>query len=176
VHGDDVPINVEGAAFRPDGSLLLGLRYPVAASGRPLLVDLDGIERLFAPGDDLPEVRGFWSLDAVGRNGTMAGVRDLDLAGGELHVVTGNIDARDKGSVLLEDHPGGRDTVATHWRCPLPVGQRSGELPAQLVREFPELPRIEGVAVDDDGACYYVSDEDEHVLVRHTRLLVGEAG
>jgi len=28
VHGDDLPLNIEGAAFRPDGSLLLGLRFP----------------------------------------------------------------------------------------------------------------------------------------------------
>jgi hypothetical protein len=173
VHGDDLPLNVEGAAFRTDGSLLLGLRYPVAADGRPLLVDLDGVDRLFEQ-DETPEVRGFWLLDAIGRDGEMAGVRDLDLAGDELHVVTGNIDAREKGSILLEDHPGGRDTVSTHWRCLLPAGQRGGELAASALREFPTFPRIEGIAVHDDGRVYYVSDEDERVLVRHTHLFLGQ--
>lgn len=114
------PSTSRGAAFGDDGSLLLGLRFPTAADGRPLLVELDGIQRLFEPGGGVPEVRGFWMLDAVGRDGTMAGVRDLALHDGELHVVTGNIDAREKGSVLLEDYP----RVFTPWpptgaaRCP----------------------------------------------------------
>ncbi len=171
VHADDVPINVEGAAFRSDGSLLLGLRYPVAADGRPLLVDLDEVDALFA--DGTPTVRGFWRLGAIGRGGAMAGVRDLDLDGDELHVVTGNIDAREKGSVLLADHPEGQETVSTHWRCRLPAGARDGDLDAERVREFPAFPRIEGIAVDDEGGFFYVSDEDEHVLVRcSTPLLV----
>ena len=36
--------------------------------------------------------------------------------GDELHLVTGNIDSKQKGRVVLEDHPGGRDTVATRLR------------------------------------------------------------
>ena len=77
-----------------------------------MLVELGGIERLFEPGGELPEVLGFWVVDAVGREGEMAGVRDLALAGGEIHLVTGNVDSRDKGSVLIEDYAGGRETVA----------------------------------------------------------------
>lgn len=170
VHEGDVTINIEGAAFRGDGSLLLGLRYPLAADGRPVLVDLDGIERLFEPGG-LPEVRGFWVVDAVGRNGELAGVRDLELSGEELHLVTGNIDSKQKDSVLLEDHPEGRDTVATHFRCKLPSGERSGELKAEFVREFPELPRVEGIAVTEDGRFFFVTDENEGVHLRLTRLV-----
>ncbi len=111
VREGDYPINVEGAAFRAYGALLLGLRFPVSAEGLPILVELEGIERLFGPGDGLPRVMGFWVVDAVGRGGTMAGVRDLALSdngdGEELHLVTGNIDSRDKGSVLLGDYQGG---------------------------------------------------------------------
>jgi hypothetical protein len=169
VRDGDLPLNVEGAVFREDGSLLLGLRFPTAADGRPLLVDLDGIQRLFEPGGRRPKVRGFWVLDAVGRDGTMAGVRDMTLHDDELHVVTGNIDAREKGSVLLEDYPEGAHTMATHWRCPLPAGRRSGHLAAERVREFPDLSAIEGIAVDDLGHAFYVSDEDEGVVVKHTR-------
>ena len=176
VRDDDLPLNVEGAAFRADGSLLLGLRFPTAADGRPLLVELDGIQRLFEPGGGIPEVRGFWVLDAVGRDGTMAGVRDLTLHDGELHVVTGNIDAREKGSVLLEDYPEGAHTMATHWRIPLPGDRRSGDLPAERVREFPDLSAIEGIAVDHHGRIFYVSDEDAGVVVKHTHLVVSEAG
>jgi hypothetical protein len=176
VREDDLPLNVEGAAFRDDGSLLLGLRFPTTADGRPLLVDLDGIQRLFEPGGRLPEVRGFWVLDAVGRDGTMAGVRDLTLHEGELHVVTGNIDAREKGSVLLENYSEGAHTMATHWRCRLPDGRRSGRLQAERVREFPELSAIEGVAIDHQDRVFYVSDEDEGVIVKHTHLVVSEGG
>ncbi len=175
VREDDYPINIEGAAFRCDGSLLLGLRFPVSAEGRPVLVELSGVERLFEPGDGLPEVRGFWVVDAVGRGGDMAGVRDLGIfegAGGEeLHLVTGNVDSRDKQSVLLPDYPGGRETVATHFRCALPPDEHSGELEGEFVREFPNLPRVEGIAITDDERFFYVTDEDEGVHLRLTRLL-----
>ncbi|HZA84944.1 MAG TPA: hypothetical protein VFC13_26275 [Actinomycetes bacterium] len=178
VRDDDLPLNVEGAVFRGNGSLLLGLRFPTAADGRPLLVDLDGIQRLFEPDGGLPEVRGFLVLDAVGRDGSMAGVRDMTLHDGELHVVTGNIDAREKGSVLLLDYPEGAHTVATHWRCRLPRGRRSGRLAAERVHEFPDLSAIEGIAVDHQGRIFYVSDEDEGVVVKHThaQLVVSAEG
>ena len=67
VREDDYPINIEGAAFRENGTLLLGLRFPTSAEGRPILVELEGIDRLFDPDGALPEVRGFWTADAVGR-------------------------------------------------------------------------------------------------------------
>ena len=174
VRGGDYPLNFEGAAFRESGSLLLGLRFPTSAGGRPVLVEMEGVERLFEGG--LPEVRGFLVVDAVGRGGEMAGVRDLALVGGgggeELHLVTGNIDSREGESVLVRDYPEGRDTVATHFRCALPAGARSGSLPARFVREFPDLPRVEGIAVSGDR-FFYVTDEDEGVHLRLTRLLAG---
>jgi hypothetical protein len=181
VREDDYPINIEGAAFRADGTLLLGLRFPTTADGHPILIELEGIERLFEPGDELPEVRGFWTVDAVGQDGDIAGVRDLALlkaeeggAGGEeLHLVTGNVDSRDKQSVLIQDYPGGQSTVATHFRCTLPSGKHSGSLAAEFVREFPSLPRVEGIAITDAGRFFYVTDEDEGVHLRLTRLLSG---
>ena len=138
-------------------------------------VELEGIERLFEPGDSQPEVRGFWTVDAVGREGTIAGVRDLALLatahGEELHLVTGNVDSRDKESVLIQDYPGGRITVATHFRCALPSDVNSGELEGEFVREFPDLPRVEGIAITEGGRFFYVTDEDEGVYLRLTRLL-----
>ena len=173
VRGDDYPINIEGAAFRSSGMLLLGLRFPVFADGRPVLVELEGIERLFE--GEPPEVLGFWVVDAVGREGEIAGVRDLALLGTvegeELHLVTGNVDSRDKGSVLIRDYPGGHNTVATHFRAILPPESHSGYLKAEFVREFPDLPRVEGVAIADGGRFFYVTDEDEGVHLRLTRLL-----
>ena len=179
VREDDYPINIEGAGFRESGSLLLGLRFPVAADGRPILVELDGIERFFESGDGLPEVRGFWVVDAVGRDGDIAGVRDLALLdtadGEELHLVTGNVDSRDKQSVLIQDYEGGRNTVATHFRCALPPDAHSGSLKGEFVREFPSLPRVEGIAIADGARFFYVTDEDEGVHLRLTRLLAGRS-
>ncbi|MGH3147335.1 MAG: hypothetical protein ACRDTR_16175, partial [Rubrobacter sp.] len=175
VRENDYPINIEGAAFRESGTLLLGLRFPTARDGRPILVELEGIDRLFDPGDTLPEVVGFWTVDAVGRNGDIAGVRDLALVrteeGEELHLVTGNVDSRDKQSVLVKDYAGGRDTVATHFRCEMPLASHSGALSGEFVREFPSLPRVEGIAVTEGGRVFYVTDEDEGVHLRLTRLL-----
>jgi hypothetical protein len=177
VREDDYPINIEGAAFRENGTLLLGLRFPTTAEGRPILVELEGIDRLFDSGDSLPDVRGFWTADAAGRGGEMAGVRDLALLrtgeGEELHLVTGNVDSRDKQSVLIQDYSGGRETVATHFRCVLPHNAHSGHLEAEFVREFPSLPRVEGMAITPEDRTYYVTDEDEGVHLRLTRLLVG---
>ena len=176
VHEDDYPINIEGAAFRANGSLLLGLRFPTAADGSPMLVEVEGIDRLFDR-DALPEVRGFWTLNAVGKGGDIAGVRDLALrpaeGGEELHVVTGNVDSRDKGSVLIEDYPGGRETVATHFRFAMPPDAHSGHLEGEFVREFPNLPRVEGLAVAGNDRAFYVTDEDEGVHLRLTRFIGG---
>ena len=171
---DELPIHFEGTAIRADGSLLLGLRFPVAADGRPILVELIGVDRLFEPGGAMPEVEGFWVVDAVGRNGEMAGVCDLALAGDdELHLVTGNVDSRDNQSVLLQDYPGGRHTVATHFHCTRPPGEHSGFLKAEFVRDFPDLLQVEGIAITEDGRFIYVTDEDEGVHLRLTRLLAG---
>src|SRR5215210_7598628 len=177
VREDDYPINIEGAAFRDNGNLLLGLRFPTTAEGEPILIELHGIECLFDGNDARPEVAGFWTAEAIGRNGEMAGVRDLALMksddGEELHLVTGNVDSRDKQSVLVQDYPGGRETVATHFRCILPNDSSSGHLETELVREFPRLPRVEGIAITQEGRAYYVTDEDEGVHLRLTRLLAG---
>lgn len=170
VHKDDYPLNFEGAAFREDGSLLLGLRFPTSSEGYPILIELEGIERLFEPGDEMPEVRGFWVVRAVGREGTMAGVRDLAAVGDEVHLVTGNVDSRKGGSVLIQDYSEGSSTVATHFRCTLPPARLSGIVKADFVREFPTLPRVEGISISGDR-FFYVTDEDEGVHLRLTRLL-----
>jgi hypothetical protein len=173
VREDDYPLNIEGITFRPNGSLLIGLRFPMAVDGRPIMVEVEGIERLFEDGGAKPEVRGFWTLDAVGRGGDIAGVRDLTFVGDELQAITGDVDSAKAGSLLLKDYPGGSGTVSTHWRIDLPKGGSSGVLEATRVREFPGLPRVEGIAGTEDGRFFYVVDEDEGVHLRLTRLLVG---
>ena len=173
VREGDYPLNVEGITFGPNGSLLIGLRFPMSADGRPLMVEVEGIERLFEDGAAEPEVKGFWTLDAIGRGGEIAGVRDLTFVGDELHAITGDVDSAKAGSLLLKDYPGGAGTISTHWRITLPESGSPGELQATRVREFPGLPRVEGIAGTEDGRFFYVVDEDEGVHLRLTRLLVG---
>jgi hypothetical protein len=171
VHEGDWTINVEGAEFTADGRLLLGLRFPVTADGRPVIVELDGCAGLFESPRRAPAVTALWVVDAVGRDGDLAGVRDLCLLDDQLHVVTGNLDSAGKGSVILDDYPGGKDTVNTHFVAR--VSRGGGRLDARLVREFPDRPKIEGIAADGEGRFYYVSDEDETVHLRCTPLLSG---
>ena len=173
VRDGDYPLNIEGITFHPNGSLLIGLRFPMSADGRPIMVEVDGIERLFEPGDARPEVKGFWTLDAIGRGGEIAGVRDLTFVGDELHAVTGDVDSAKAGSLLLKDYPGGSGTTSTHWRIAFPEDRSSGDLAATRVREFPGLPRVEGIAGTEDGRFFYAVDEDAGVHLRLTRLLVG---
>ena len=93
----------------------------------------------------------------------MPGVRDLAVlgtdGGEELHLVTGNVDSRDKDSVLIQDYPGGQSTVATHFRATLPPDAHSGALKGEFVREFPDLPRVGGHRDHRHGT----------VLLRHRR-------
>ena len=55
----------------------------------------------------------------------------------------------------------------------MPEGQHSGHLEPEPVREFPEHPRVEGIAGTEDGRFFYVIDEDEGVHLRLTRFLEG---
>lgn len=48
--------------------------------------------------------------------------------------------------------------------------EHSGSLEGEFVREFPDLPRVEGIAIAGDR-FFYVTDEDEGVHLRLTRLL-----
>ena len=169
---DDWVLNIEGADFTSAGTLLLGLRFPVTADGRPLVIGLVGWDRLFAGG--MPDVEAIWEIDAVGRNGTLAGVRDLCTAGDDLHVVSGDLDSAGKGSVIRKDYPDGAETMATHFVARL-EGSRGGRVEAKAVKEFPDNPRIEGIAADADGRFFYVSDEDEYIAVRSTPLQTGTA-
>ncbi len=86
--------------------------------------------------------------------------------------MTANVDSRDKDSVLIQDYPGGRCTVATHFRSVLPSDAHSGSLEGEFIREFPDLPRVEGIAIVDGERFFYVTDEDEGGFrLRLTRLL-----
>ena len=168
----DRPINVEGAAFRPNGNLLLGLRFPVAPDGSPLLVELARVPELFEePG--WPEVVAVWTLEGPGTPSAWAGLRAMTTTGDDSYdVVCGNLDAADKDSLLLDCHPEGRSALSSHWRFDLAGQTGGGRVAGWLVAELEGETRVEGITTGPDGHVVYVVDED-HRIGLHL-LAIGE--
>lgn len=166
VQPDDLPINVEGAAFRDGGALLLGLRFPTSADGLPLLVEVADVDELFAEDDPPPRCGAVWALHGAGTRAEPTGVRALHHSGADaFQVVVGSLDAKDKGSALLADHPEGAAAPSAHWRFGLD-GDGGGAVAAELVHAFGELDRIEGIADGPGGHTLYVVDEESRVDLR----------
>jgi hypothetical protein len=162
----DVPINIEGAAFRPNGNLLLALRFPTTAEGEPILVELAGVPAMFDE-DAEPAVVRVWELAGVSPSDALVGFRALSRSGPDVYdAIIGSIDATDKGSVLLEDHPEGAIAHCSHWRFTLPAEDApDAGVAAELIRDFPGLRNVEGLAVES-GQTFYVTDEDHRIQVR----------
>jgi hypothetical protein len=164
----DHPINVEGAAFGPEGRLVLGLRFPPTADGRALLVELDDVGVLFARPGAAPRCAAVWVLGGAGSPQAPVGVRALHHAGdGEFDVITGCLDER--GAPLLGGRDEGARAGCSHWRFRLPAGAPGGTLSASLVHDFGALDHVEGVASGPDGAPLYVVDADGEVELRFLR-------
>ncbi|NUT36391.1 MAG: hypothetical protein HOV79_25325 [Hamadaea sp.] len=160
----DHPINVEGAAFTPAGTLLLGLRWPVTAAGEPMLVEVAGVPGLFGPSPVPLSVVGVYAVSGVGPG--PRGIRALAArpeSPGVFDVVVGSIDALDKNSVLLDEHPEARDATCAHWRFALPGPERPLITPTP-VADLAPLHHVEGLA-DLDGAPLYVTDEDHRIAL-----------
>ena len=123
---DDQPINVEAMEFRADGSLLLGLRYPVTAR-RPPAARRDPRRR----GAVRRPRRGSRSRPRVVARERRhaeapAGFRALDTRGDDVFdAVIGDLDAADKSATVLEDHPEGGKA-----RRPSTCASRSRRRPA----------------------------------------------
>ncbi|HEX8617292.1 MAG TPA: DUF3616 domain-containing protein [Thermoanaerobaculia bacterium] len=146
----DHPINVEGAAFLPNGHLLLGLRYPTTASGHPILIELERIDALFE-GEE-PRVVAMWIIEGAGSKSAPAGVRELDARGASIHVITGAL-----------DNPGVPDTAPNEHlviRVP-PARKRVVRVKGKRVRRLPSGSNVEGLAVQDDGTVWYVHDDEQ---------------
>jgi CHAD domain-containing protein len=160
----DLPINVEGLALRPSGTVLLGLRFPVTAEGHPLIAEIDSLEPLFA--GEAPEVRGIWVLGGVGNPAAPAGIRALgEGEDGAIDAITGNLDSDSAKSALIGAHPEAARARVAHFALRFPGNRRRGPVRGELVREFPGILRVEGVARDEVGRRFYVADEEEHVEV-----------
>lgn len=180
----DLPLNVEGAAFTPGGSVLLGLRFPVTTEGEPILVEVTGLAEMFADPRGWPRAVRAYALTGVTPPGALTGFRAIaPTDDGGYAAVVGSIDALGKGSVLLDDHPGGGEVTSRHVRFRLPTAPEhpghpvageagpghpapgAGHLVAgELVADLAPFHHVEGVA-EVDGRCFYVTDEDHRVAL-----------
>jgi hypothetical protein len=149
----DLPLNIEGAAFDDQGGLVLGLRFPVTASGQPIIVELKELDGAFRSAGWWPVVRAIRVLTGVGSPRAPVGIRDLELAGHDLHVVVGGIDpelvkAAPPPSARSFEHRVGRWTR----------GAETSKLRTRLVRRFQPGLRVEGIAGDGRGGFAYVAE------------------
>lgn len=166
VVASDQPINVEGAEFRADGRMLLGLRYPVTAAGQPILVELEDPDALFDGSGSIPRCSNVWVLQ-TGSGAAPVGVRAL---GGDapdaFHAIVGNLDSAGKGAAVLEDHAEGAVAPSTHVRFELPAFAAGGDVAVEPVQEFDDVSRVEGVAITPGGRVHYVIDREGRVDLR----------
>jgi hypothetical protein len=164
----DVPINIEGAAFRPNGNLLLALRFPTTAEGEPILVEVSGIPAMFEAEDASLTAEHVWEITGVCPSNALVGFRALSHSGGDVYdSIIGSIDATGKGSVLLEDHPEGAEVCCSHWRFTLPADDpHASSAQAERIRDFAKLRNVEGLSVES-GQTFYVTDEDHRIQVRY---------
>lgn len=169
----DYPFNIEAAAFRPNGNLLLGLRFPVAASGAPVMVEVEGVPEWFE-GGDFPVAAGVWQLEGPGSPERPVGFRAMTARGrDEFDCVLGNLDATDKGSLLIERYPEGAEALSQHWRFKLSDRSKRRVAKARHVETVDGgggEQRIEGIAPGPDGRMLYVSDEDGRVGMRFLQV------
>lgn len=167
IYPTDRPINVEAAEFRPDGTLLLGLRYPVTADGHPILVELENVDELFDDPDAVPRCGNVWVLGDVGSVEAPVGFRALDTSGGDrFDAIVGDLDASGKSATVLADHPEGARAASEHVRFQLPHDAAGGVVGGKVVHHFGDIRRVEGVALDPEGHAHYVIDEEGHVALR----------
>lgn len=162
----DHPLNVEAAAFTPSGTLLLGLRFPVSAAGEPILLEIDGVEAMFdSDPHTWPQVVGASVLTGVTPPGTLTGFRAITARpDGTFDAIIGSIDALNKGSILLDDHPHGGGVECRHVRFGMPA---DGKAPATVVAELAPFRNVEGLA-EIDGHPHYVTDEDHRIALWFT--------
>ncbi|MGC5018422.1 hypothetical protein [Micromonospora sp. DT47] len=162
---DDLPLNVEAAAFAPDGTVLLGLRFPVTADGEPILVELAGVPEMFTTGESWPRAGRAYALAGVTPPGTLVGFRAVTPTGdGGWAAVIGSIDALGKGSVLLDDHPAGGGVTSRHVRFRWSPGDDGPTVAGEFVADLAPFHHVEGLA-ELEGRCFYVTDEDHRVAL-----------
>jgi hypothetical protein len=164
VKKSDRPLNVEGSTFLPGGRLLLGLRYPVSANGHPILVEIEGIDRLFDDSGRDPVVTGIRVIANVGTASKPAGIRELDTMSGLVHLITGNLDSEQLESMVVNGTEGGDRAPNEHWTVDLAAGEKGLVLVrGKRVRKFRSGPTVEGMALVGDRV-WYAHDAEAIVL------------
>ncbi len=164
VRPTDYPVNIEAAEFTAEGTLLLGLRYPVTADGHPIIVELENVDELFADPDAVPRCGRAWVLSDAGSPEAPVGFRALDTRDGrEYDAIVGDLDAIGKNATVLADHPEGAVAESEHIRFTL---DEDGPANTKVMHHFGDIRRIEGIAVDHEGHAHYVIDEEGHVALR----------
>ena len=166
IHEEDWPVDIEGAAFRQGGALLLGLRYPVTGDGHPILVEIEGIDKLFRNPPDDPSVRQLWVLEGVGTAREPRGIRALEEDGDGFLAITGSLDSTPEESAILQDHPEGEraESCLHRFTLPKPPPRWSG-VEAERVQDLGVHSKAEGLAADTRGHLWYVLD-DERIRLR----------
>ncbi len=172
VREDDQPINIEGMCFLADGTLLLGLRHPVTAEGKPILVELVDIEAFFTNPDVAPTLGAVWTLECEGSPDDPVGIRALHrTADDRVHAIVGSLDALGKDSALVADHPAAARAHCEHWAMRLPEHRGGGVVECRKIHSFPGERSVEGLAKMPSGPFLYVIDRDHNV---HLRFLLAE--
>ena len=149
----DLPLNIEGAAFDDQGALLLGLRFPVTASGEPIIVELEEVDGAFRSPGWWPVVHAMRVLTGAGSPGAPMGIRDLELSGDELHALVGGIDPE-----LVDHAPPPSAHPFEHRVGRWTRGVERASLPTRLVRRFQRGQQVEGLAGDGAGGFAYVAE------------------
>ena len=160
----DLPINIEGAAFGPDGTLLVGLRFPTTADGQPLIVALPDLDAVIDDPDVVPPCGDVWWLD-VGSRELPQGIRAMDPSRGGFQAITGSLDALGKDSALVASHEEAGQAGCRHWRFGA-LRRGGGPVKTTLIHDFGDLRSVEGVADGPDGHAVYVVDEESRVDMR----------
>lgn len=163
LHDDDMPVNVEGSTFVEGGRLLLGLRYPVTADGHPIIVEIEGIDRLFEDDAAPPLAVAVRIVEGTGDARRPAGIRELDARGGWVHVIAGDLDAELSA----------KRAPSEHWVFRYPYGT-SGIHAARAtrIRSFGPNARVEGIALERDNVWY--ARDDERIRLERAPLQLPE--
>jgi hypothetical protein len=155
----DWALNIEGADFLDNGSLLIGLRYPVTRDGHPILIEVANYEGFFEPTIPAPKAARVWIVENVGGPTQLTGVRSLRNQNGKIHFISGSIDSRVDVSLLLQQHPEGEAADCAHYSLTLPnTAEKIARVNAELIRVFEKTQNIEGVAFDAQGRNFYIKD------------------
>jgi hypothetical protein len=135
-----------------------------------MLVELDDPGTLFDEPERPPACGAVWVLDGCGTPTEPVGIRGLHAHGDDrFDAIVGDLDAANKGATVLEDHPHGGAATSRHVRFTLPSQRGAGEgraVDAEVVHDFGDVRRVEGLVVHEDGSAHYVLDEEGHVALR----------